>query len=349
MRAFLKSLWGHAADKVAEVFFGIGPFVAILVKNGFSVHRIVEGRYESGAILFTSFSALIVYHALRSAYDVSKEIAERDKRYGFTTSDPAIQFAPAKLGGIVLLIVILVGVGNAALWGAVTSKINRSPSSALADPFIVSVEFARFSVGGKEYGTSLWIRYPARIGCGSMSPIRGMYFLSIKNNRTVPVSVIGYTVDLMGFPLDRVRAGMGRIVGTPNSIDGHFLNPKLNVSNIRPGDTINFGQGPGFSMVQVPLNQSDFSRGINLKMDVIDDLLKKPLPPRVPIRGWAFFRAKNENAFTIAGPGHVTLETDDSKTFSYEFNLRNPHPELDNLDRIIGVESFVDLSDCEHP
>jgi hypothetical protein len=153
----------------------------------------------------------------------------------------------------------------------------------------------------------------------------------------------------MGFPLERIRTGMGRIVGTPNSIDGDFLHPKLKASNLRPGDIINFGQGPGFSIVEVPLNQSDFSHSIILKMGLIDDLLKHPLQPNVPIRGWTFFQSKNGNAFTIAGPGHVTLETDDSKTLSYEFNLKNPQPELDNLDRIITVESFVDLSSCEHP
>lgn len=218
------------------------------------------------------------------------------------------------------------------------------------EPFTVSVEWARFSIGGKEYGTSLWARYPSRSGgCGILSPIRGIYFLSIKNNRSVPVSVVGYTIDVMGQPLVKVLTGLGTIVGTPNSIDGHFFHPRLNVSNLRPGQAINIGQGPGFSMVQVPINQSDYSRAINLKMDLIDDLLKKPLQPGIPIRGWTFFQPKNENAFTIAGPGHVTLETDDSKTFSYDFNLRNPHPELDNMDRIIRIDSFVDLSDCEHP
>jgi hypothetical protein len=345
MGAFGKSLWGHAADKAAEIVFGVGPFVAILVKNGFSFHRIMEGqgRYESGAILCTSFSALLVWHGFRSAYAVSRGIAERDKAYGFAASDSAISFPRVKLYGIALSILILLAIGNISVWRTAIPQLGEASSAAPVDPFTVSVEWARFSIGGKEYGTSLWINYPLRALCGSISPIRGVYFISIKNNRSVPISVIGYTVDVMGFPLDRVRTGMGRIVGTPNAIDGHFLHPKLSVSNLRPGDTINFGQGPGFSMVQVPLSQSDFSRGVVLKMDLIDDLLKKPLQPGIPIRGWAFFQPKNENAFTIAGPGHVTLETDDSKTFSYEFNLRNPHPELDNLDRIITVESFVDL------
>lgn len=237
--------------------------------------------------------------------------------------------------------VILTGV-NFYLWEHIPRVID--------EPFTVAVEWARFSVGGKEYGTSLWARYPSRsAGCGILSPIRGIYFLSIKNNRSVPVSVVGYTIDVMGQPLVKIHTGLGTIVGTPNSVDGHFLHPLVNVSNLRPGQTINIGQGPGFSMVQVPINQSDYSRAMNLKMDLIDDLLKKPLQPGIPIRGWTFFQPKNENAFTIAGPGHVILETDDSKTFSYDFNLRNPHSELDNMDRIIRIDSFVDLSDCEHP
>jgi len=341
MSAFGKSLWGHAVDKAVELVLGIGPFAAILFKNNFSITKIVAERNESLAILGTSFSALIGYHAFRSAYAISTEIAGQDRPIGFTHSASAIQFPRIKLYGIASFVVVILAGLNFYLWEHIPRAID--------EPFTVAVEWARFSIGGKEYGTSLWVQYPLRRLCGSISPVRGIYFLSIKNNRNMPVSVVGYTIDVMGAPLDRVRTGMGKIVGTPNAIDGHFLHPKLNVSNLHPGDTINFGQGPGFSMVQVPLNQSDFARGVVLKMDLIDDLLKKPLQPGIPIRGWTFFQPKNENAFTIAGAGHVILETDDSKTFSYDFNLRNPHPELDNIDRIIRIDSFVDLSDCEHP
>jgi hypothetical protein len=219
-----------------------------------------------------------------------------------------------------------------------------------ADPFVVSVEFARVSVGGKSYGTSLWIRYPSRDGsCSGISPIQGMYFLSIKNRLDTPVSVVGYGVDSFGVSLPRVRTQMGMVVGTPNAIDGHILHPKLLLNDIKAGSFFDFGQGPGFSMVTVPVNQSDFSHGIVLKMDLIDDLLQKPLQPGIPIRGWTFSQSPNDNALTIAGAGHITLETDDSKTFSYAFDLRNAHPELDNMHRIITVESFIDLSDCPRP
>jgi hypothetical protein len=55
--AFGKSLWGHAVDKAVELVLGIGPFVAILVKNDFSIPKIIAERNESLAILVTSFSA----------------------------------------------------------------------------------------------------------------------------------------------------------------------------------------------------------------------------------------------------------------------------------------------------
>jgi hypothetical protein len=228
----------------------------------------------------------------------------------------------------------------------------KAPSSEKHkdDPFEVAVEFARASIGGKEYGTSLWIRYPSRDGsCGGISPIQGMYFLSIENKKNTPVSVIGYGIDSLGVPLIRVRTQMGTIVGTPNAIDGHFLHPRIKFSDLVIGRFFDFAQGPGFSGVVVPLNQSDFSHGIVLKMDLIDDLLQKPLQPGIPVRGWTFLQSSNGNALTIAGAGHVILETNDSKIFSYGFDLRNPHPELDNMHRTITVESFIDLSDCHRP
>ena len=84
-------------------------------------------------------------------------------------------------------------------------------------------------------------------------------------------------------------------------------------------------------------------------MDLIENLLKTPIQPNIPIRGWAFYQSPNENAFTVAGPGHITIETDDSRTFSYDFNLRNPHPELDILDRVMTAKSVIDLSNCKRP
>jgi hypothetical protein len=342
MSAFGKSVWGHAVDKAVELILGIGPFVAIVVRSNFSVQKIVAERNESLAIIVISFSALIVYHAARSAYAVSTEIAERARPIGFTHFNSEIKFPRTKLYGIASFVGVVLVALNLYLWEHVPRVID--------DPFTVAVEWARFSVGGKEYGTSLWVKYPSKSGgCGILFPIRGAYFLSIKNNRNVPVPVVGYTIDVMGQPLMKVQTGLGTIIGTPNSIDGHFFHPEWNVSNFRPGQTFDIKQGSGFSMVRVPINQSDYSRAINLKMDLIDDLLKSPLQPGIPIRGWTFFQAKNENVLTVAGAGHVTLETDDSKTFSYSFDLRNPHPELDNMDRIIKLDSLVDLSDCEHP
>jgi hypothetical protein len=114
-----------------------------------------------------------------------------------------------------------------------------------ADPFVVSVEFARVSVGGKAYGTSLWIRYPSRNGsCSGISPIQGMYFLSIKNRLDTPVSVVGYGVDSFGVSLPRVRTQMGTVVGTPNAIDGHFLHPKLHLNDIKAGSFFDFWPRP---------------------------------------------------------------------------------------------------------
>jgi hypothetical protein len=215
------------------------------------------------------------------------------------------------------------------------------------DPFVATVEYARVSVGA-ENGTSLWFRYPSgNGGCGGISPIKGLYFLNIRNASNAPMSVVGYGIEVLGVPLVRVRTRMGIIVGTPNVIDGHFLHHEIKINNLRVGSFFDFAQGPGFSMVTVPLNQSDFSRGIALKMDLIDELLQQPLQPGKPIRGWAFFQPPNPNAPTIAGPGHLILETDDGRTFSYPFDLRYPHSDLDNMHRVITVESFLNLWDCK--
>jgi hypothetical protein len=212
-------------------------------------------------------------------------------------------------------------------------------------PFSVSVEWAKFSIGGKGYGTNFWIDYQSRDEC-NLAPIQAIYFIRIKNLRRDPVTVIGYSVDVGGIPLVKAMTKIGVIVGIPVG-ETIFGAPLMN--RIKPGDPLNFGQGPGFSIVQIPLDKSDFSHGLLLQLDLIENLLKAPLPPNVPIRGWAFFQSPNENAFTLAGPGHITLETDDSRTYSYAFDLRNPHSELDMLDRTITMKSFVDLSGCKRP
>ncbi len=130
MSAFGKSLWGAAADKTAEIVLGIGPLVAILVRNGFSFHRIMEaqGRYESGAIISTSFSALVVWHGFRSAYAVSREITERDKAVGFVSSASSIRLPSIKLYGIALSILILLGIGNISVWKIVIPKLDEVSS-----------------------------------------------------------------------------------------------------------------------------------------------------------------------------------------------------------------------------
>ena len=222
---------------------------------------------------------------------------------------------------------------------------NQIPGTADEEPFSVSVEWAKFSFGGKGFGTNFWIEYPSRDSCG-LSPIQAVYFIRIKNLRNVPVTVIGYGIDVAGVPLARVQTAMGNVVGIPVN-ETIFGAPIM--SRIRAGDPIHFGQGPGFSMTQIPLDKSDFANGLVLQMDLIDNLLKAPLQPNVPVRGWTFFQLPNENSFSAAGAGHITLETDDSRTFSYEFDLRNPHSEMDILDRAITVKSFVDLSGCKRP
>jgi hypothetical protein len=226
-----------------------------------------------------------------------------------------------------------------------TFLVSQIPGAVDDEVFLVTVEWAKFSIGGKGFGTNFWIEYPSPDSCG-LSPIQAIYFIRIKNLRSTPITVIGYSIDVAGVPLVRVQTGMGNIVGIPVN-ETIFGAPIM--GRIKPGDPIRFGQGPGFSMTQIPLNESDFAHGLVLQMDLIDNLLKAPLQPNIPVRGWAFFQLPNENSFSAAGAGHLTLETDDSRTFSYEFNLRNPHPDMDILDRAITVKSFADLSHCKRP
>jgi hypothetical protein len=229
---------------------------------------------------------------------------------------------------------------------ATRSRPPATPPPQSQQPFDVTVEWAQFSIGGKGYGTNFWIDYASRDDC-ELSPIKAVYFIRIKNLQPVPATVIGYNVDVGGTPLVKVLHKIGFIVGVP---DGQNLFGARGIMNrLKPGDTINFGQGPGFSMVQIAFDRDDFARSVILQLDLIENLLKTPLPPNVPVRGWAFFQSPSENAFSLAGQGHVTLETDDSRTFSYAFDLRNAHPDLDMLDRTITAKSFADLSGCRHP
>jgi hypothetical protein len=325
-----KLMPSRVAGNWTEVWFGIGIFVVTqllwLWRIGWAE---MEKRWKEG-VGIGILSVAIGWVAL-FGYSLYLETGKINREAQLTEPPPPAFLPPVPPSK------------------ADTTRKKVLPTKMYEDEtFEVAVEFARISFGGKEIGTSLWIRYPSSDGsCGGLSPIQGMYFLRIKNNKNKPISVVGYGMDVSGTPLIRVRTRMGIIVGTPNVIDGHFLNSKVHLSDIKVGTVFDFGQGPGFSMVQVPLNQSDFFHGIVLKMDLIDDLLQKPLQPGATVRGWVFLQSPHDNAPTIAGAGHVTLETSDSKTFSYVFDLRNPHFKLDNMSRIITVESFADLSNCK--
>lgn len=214
-----------------------------------------------------------------------------------------------------------------------------------ADMFSVSVEWARVSNGGKASGTNFWAYYPSEKGC-EIDSIQAAYFIRIKNLLPTPVYVVGYGVSANGSPLKRILPQIGGIAAIPYE-DGRMFGTTRNViDTLRPGITIDFGQGPGFSWANIPVQRSDFKRGVLLQLDLIDDLLKSPLQPNVPVRGWAFFREPTQTPFPIGGPPRITLETDDSRTFSYDSSLRYPNSQLDNLDRKITVKSFVDLSNC---
>jgi hypothetical protein len=207
-------------------------------------------------------------------------------------------------------------------------------------PFSVSVDWAMIGMDDKEHATNFWIDYPVQDSC-SISPIQAVFFVRIKNLRKKPITVIGYSLD-MGLPL--IKANMGDIVAISNK-ESTIFGPKM-MSAMKVGTEIHFGQGPGFSIVEVPRKDSDFKHGLQLQMDLIENLLKTPLQPDVPIRGWGFFQSPNGSS-PIAGLGHITLETDDSHTYTYGFDLKNPHPDLDMLDRIMRVKSFKDLTDCK--
>lgn len=217
---------------------------------------------------------------------------------------------------------------------------------APSDMFSVSIEWARLSSGGKGYGTNFWVYYPSETGCET-DPIQAAYFIRVKNLRSIPISVVGYGVSVWGAPLKRISPQIGGVVGIPYKDGRMFGTTRDLVDALRPGMAIDFGQGSGFSWADVPIVEgSNFKKGVLLQLDLMNQLLKTPLQPNVPVRGWAFFQTPNERSFAVMGPTRITLETDDSQTFSYDIDLNHPNWELDNLDRIVTVKSFLDLSSC---
>jgi hypothetical protein len=306
---------------IGSLSYPISDLIIELRKNGKDGMRRLWKRHLRRYFYVAAFWWSIVF-LFHFAYTVPKEIRDNANTAKLPGRDIALFHRPSKPDG----------------WDMEITKILKKKE----EPFTVSVEWAMFSLGGKGYGTGLWAYYPSPTSC-TISPIQAVFFIRVKNLRSTPLTVIGYRLDVLGTPL--TRTNMGSIV---------WISQKgSSAPRRRSGDPINtdinFGQGPGFSMVQFPLNETDFTRGALLKMDLIEDLLKSPLQPNVPIRGWAFYQSPNADAYTVAGPGHITLETDDSRTFSYDFNLRNPHSDMDILDRVITFSSAIDLSNCKRP
>jgi hypothetical protein len=131
MRAFGKGVWGELADRLFEGCVVVGGFVAFLLRSHFSWNKIVDGQWETIAILVSSVSLMVIWHAFRSAHAVSVEIAGERPVYGFTDQPQPqrLRFPRAKLYGIALCMTALALTASGLLW---TISIQRSASASIA-------------------------------------------------------------------------------------------------------------------------------------------------------------------------------------------------------------------------
>src|SRR5882762_11120669 len=80
MKALFKSLWGEVLDRTVEILFPIAGLVYYFSTKGLSWSRLWNDRREILIIGVWVFSALVAWHAFRTADAVVKEIREENAR-----------------------------------------------------------------------------------------------------------------------------------------------------------------------------------------------------------------------------------------------------------------------------
>ena len=222
MLAFSKGIWGEIADRTVETFVLVAGILGILIGNHWSLKKILEGQWESIAIGITAISALVIWHAFRSAYAVSGEIGQ-EHAIGFGAEPLRVSFPRTKLYGIAVCLTFLAGTASMLIWELSNKKVaapkNQTPAE-LTTPALKPTFLSSKCTLPKDFS-------PCEIKCSAYNPhdaamsnvsigFNGIYpyqtrlaagtetHMAIKKQETLPLPMSGGYLDqsLLAFSVE---------------------------------------------------------------------------------------------------------------------------------------------------
>jgi len=76
---FAKGIWSEVPSRVVDGAIFLAAILWVVYVNGFSWGRIIEGRWHAAMLAVWAVAAVIIWHAFRSAYVVTREVTEERK------------------------------------------------------------------------------------------------------------------------------------------------------------------------------------------------------------------------------------------------------------------------------
>jgi hypothetical protein len=278
IRAFGRSLGGQVADKIVEICALVVVILLIWLKSGFSWTKLVAGRWEVITEGVWIASALVIWHAFRSAYAVSKEIEREESadvpngqkplrvlsRSGekIYAGQPTVQVYSSprtKLYGIAIFLTGLVFITSVLVWRVSKPSAPVTPQvselSPLQTPFRIVISHLRTDWGHPYNPRTLIMAYYLLNKSPRLSPIDLWIDLRIINLQNVSATIEAWSIE------------------TGPTRDGPWLR------------LVHIPSSPHLSIYIVG-SLKDTKSGALVFPDLADSLLK-PIPSQQEAKGWA--------------------------------------------------------------
>lgn len=233
MRAFGKGIWGQLADKIVEVCAIVVVILRISVTTGFSVTRLVEGRWEVVAEGVWTVCGLVVWHAFRSAYAVAKEVFQEEQQanstaprllkvvsasgqplYRDTPVVRAYSYPRAKLYGSAIFLTGVVTIVSALAWqksqGAkpksdeVVDVDRKQQSPVPVEELHAQFKFQFLNMSRRLDLAPWWVLYDSGFG-KTISPVALLTFLEVSSSFSHPVSISSYAMEFESYKCPHLK------------------------------------------------------------------------------------------------------------------------------------------------
>jgi hypothetical protein len=358
MEAFAKGIWGEIVDRTVETGVLLAGILIILIRSGLSWKRIMEGRWEAVLIGIWAVSALVVWHAFRSAYAVTQEIrAEEHARRsnGPQVSrvlqasgrpvylDPVVGYSHPgfRLFGIAACLAGLAIITSYVSWLKVpritiASSYESLESVQPQNAFAVAVETRWFSLGSGN-ATHYWVMQQTSNGGCALLPVNAAFFIRITNLQKRETMITSYKVEIPSQKLELIKLDM--------HISQLFALP-VHGKSLRKGG-IQWSTEPGAigGIKDIPIRDADPSRAAPITAEILDDELgEKYLSPDRTVRGWAFFQYP-PSKMVIPTDNLISIRDQIGNTFKYSIPEKAASSN-EELPRDTTTGRPIDLSKC---